>query len=102
MQRRLGGDRAKGRRGARRRRGGGARLWLAPLDTGSPTNDAEKCSALDFDHEPIVLSDPKADGNRMVAGLDIDGDGKGITIPEVEAKLCAGTPLGSGPGGTRA
>jgi hypothetical protein len=67
------------------------------LDTGSSTGDATKCSELDFDHEPIVLSDPMANGDRVVAGLDV---GKGITIPEVEAKLCAGDPHGTGPGGT--
>jgi hypothetical protein len=71
------------------------------LDTGSPLEAATKCEALTFDHDPIVLSDPKNDGDRVVAGLDIDGDGKGITIPEVEAQICAGNPGGGGAGGTR-
>jgi hypothetical protein len=66
------------------------------LDTGSSTGDATQCEGLEFDKAPIVLSQ-MASGDRIVAGLDV---GAGITIPEVEARLCAGDPHGAGPAGT--
>ncbi len=75
------------------------------FDTGAPTGESGQCASLGvtwmkMDHAPILLADPKLGGDRVVGGLDIDGGGKGLTIPEVVAQLCAGNPLGRGPGGT--
>ena len=75
-------------------------------DDGTTPETSTGCSSVGavwatMDHQPILLADPKNEEHRTVAGVDIDGtSGTGITVPEVEAILCPGTLLGSGPDGT--
>jgi len=76
------------------------------LDEGITAETSTGCSSVGgvwatMDHQPILLADPKNKDHRTVAGVDIDGtSGTGTTVPEVEAILCPGTPLGPGPSGT--
>jgi hypothetical protein len=54
-----------------------------------------------MDRQPIFLANPKDHDHTTLAGIDLDGaDGMGITIPEVQALLCAGSPVGGGLDGT--
>lgn len=51
-----------------------------------------------MDRQPIFMSDATKMGHTVVGGVDLDGaSGSGVTIPEVEAHLCRGSPAGKGP-----